>query len=142
MDDVVAASIASRRFSTQLLAGFAAVALVLAGLGIYGVVSYGVSRRTFEMGLRMALGAQRGQVMRLVMREAGWMALLGFGLGLAGAYGAAKLIRSMLVGVGGTDPVTLAAVMALLGVVALVASAIPARMATQVDPIDSLRRET
>ena len=142
MDDVVAASIASRRFSTQLLAGFAAIALVLAGLGIYGVVSYGVSRRTFEMGLRMALGAQRGQVMRLVMGEAGRMALLGLGLGLVGAFGAARLIRSMLVGVGEGDPVTLVAVMAVLGVVALVASAIPARTATQVDPIDSLRRDT
>jgi putative ABC transport system permease protein len=141
MEDVVAASVASRRFSTQLLGGFAAVALVLAGLGIYGVVSYGVSRRTFELGLRMALGARRGQVMRLVMGEAGRMAVIGVVLGLAGAYGASRLMRSLLVGIREYDPTTLAAATILLALVALVASVVPARSATRVDPIDALRRE-
>jgi ABC-type antimicrobial peptide transport system permease subunit len=93
------------------------------------------------MGLRMALGARRGQVVRLVMREAGQLALVGLALGLAGAYAVSRLMDSLLVGVSGRDPVTLFAVMGLLGAVALVASAIPARAATRVDPIDSLRRE-
>jgi predicted permease len=139
MESVVASSVASRRFSTQLLALFAALALVLAAIGIYGVISYSVSQRTFEIGLRMALGAQSSQVLRLVIREG--LVLAGAGL-LAGGVGAVLIMRlaqSMLVHVSVADPLTLVTVTLALGLVAALASYIPARRAMRLEPTLTLR---
>jgi putative ABC transport system permease protein len=138
MEQVVAGSIASRRFATTLLGAFAALALVLAGVGIYGVVAFGVSQRTFELGIRMALGAQRRAVMRLVVSEALAMALVGLGAGLAGAVAVGYAVRSLLVGVPVADPTTLALVSAALAAVALLAAALPARRAAGLDPVRAL----
>jgi len=139
MDQVVAGSIASRRFSTVLLGAFAALALSLAGLGIYGVIAYAVSQRTYELGLRMALGAQRSAVLRLVVSDALRMTLVGLAIGLAGSLAVGHLVRSLLVGVPVADPPTLAAVAAALAGVALLASVLPARRATLVSPTEALR---
>jgi putative ABC transport system permease protein len=141
MEDVVGGSIASRSFSTALITGFASLALVLAGIGIYGVIAYGVSQRTYEIGLRMALGAEARRVVGLVMSEGLRMTLAGVVIGLAGGLGVARLIRSMLVGVGMVDIPTLAVVaIVLLGVAAL-ASAVPARRAVRVSPTEALRNQ-
>jgi putative ABC transport system permease protein len=139
MEQVVASSIASRRFSTTLLGAFAALALALAGVGIYGVIAFAVSQRTFELGVRMALGASRGAVMRLVVSEALGMAVVGLCVGLAGALAVGYLGRSLLVGVGAVDVPTLALVSLTLAAVALLASAMPARRATLVNPTEALR---
>jgi putative ABC transport system permease protein len=139
MDEVVGGSIASRRFATLLLGVFATLALLLAGIGIYGVIAFAVSQRTYELGLRMALGAQRGQVMRLVVSEALGMTLVGLVLGLAGALAVGRLARSMLVGVGAADVPTYAIVAVVLAGVAILASALPARRATLVSPTEALR---
>ncbi|HET7457284.1 MAG TPA: ABC transporter permease [Gemmatimonadaceae bacterium] len=139
MEQVVAGSIASRRFATTLLGAFAALALLLAGVGIYGVVAFGVSQRTFELGIRMALGAQRRAVMRLVVSEALAMALVGLGVGLAGALAVGYAVRSLLVGVPVADPTTLALVSATLAAVALLAAALPAKRAAALDPVRALR---
>jgi predicted permease len=139
MDQVVGDSIASRRFATTLLVGFAALALALAGIGIYGVLSYGVSQRMYEIGVRMAMGASPGSIMRLVMSEGGRMTLIGLGLGLTGAVLVDRLLRTMLVGVGATDAPTLAGVSAVLAAVAAGACLLPARRATAVSPTEALR---
>jgi putative ABC transport system permease protein len=139
MEQVVAGRIASRRFSTVLLGTFAALALALAGVGIYGVIAFGVSQRTYELGLRMALGAQRHAVLRLVVSEALGMALVGLGLGLAGALAVGYVARSLLVGVPVADVPTLAFVSAALAGVVILASALPARRATLVSPTEALR---
>jgi putative ABC transport system permease protein len=139
MDQVVGGSIASRRFATTLLAGFAALALALAGIGIYGVLSYGVSQRTYEIGVRMAMGASPGSIMRLVMSEGGRMTVIGLGLGLTGAVLVDRLLRTMLVGVSATDTPTLAGVSAVLAAVAAGACLLPARRATAVSPTEALR---
>jgi len=139
MDQVVAGRLASRRFSTVLLGSFAALALALAGVGIYGVIAFGVSQRTYELGLRMALGAQRRAVLRLVVAEALGMTLVGLGLGLAGALAVGYLARSLLVGVPVADVPTLALVSAALAGVAILASALPARRASLVSPTEALR---
>jgi len=139
MDDVVGASIEGRRFSTALLTGFSALALILAGIGIYGVIAYGVSQRTYEIGLRMALGAQAGRVMRLVISEGLVMALTGVLIGLGGALLVARLIRSLLVGVGVIDLLTLSVVAVVLVGVAVLASAVPARRAMRVSPTEALK---
>ena len=139
MEQVVAGRIASRRFSTVLLGTFAALALALAGVGIYGVIAFGVSQRTYELGLRMALGAQRRAVLRLVVSEALGMTLVGLGLGLAGALAVGYLARSLLVGVPVADVPTLALVSAALAGVAILASALPARRASLVSPTEALR---
>jgi predicted permease len=141
MERIVATSIASRRFSTTMLVTFAAVALALAGIGIYGVISYAVSQRTFEIGLRMALGAQRMEVLRLMMAHGMRMAVLGLAIGLAGALAITRLLASLLVGVTTMDPVTFAVVIAVLLAVALLACYVPARRATTVDPMEALRTE-
>lgn len=141
MEQIVAESVASRRFTTQLLAGFAALALLLAGVGLYGVISYAVTQRRFEIGVRMALGASRRQVVGLVLREGLRTAAIGAVTGLAGALAIARVMRSMFVEVEPTDPLTLASVIAILVVVALVASLIPARRASAVDPMYALRAE-
>jgi putative ABC transport system permease protein len=141
MNDVLATSIASRRFSTTLLGLFAAVALVLAGIGIYGVIAYTVSQRTYEIGLRMALGAQRGGVLALVLGEGVRLTAVGLALGLASAFALTRLVRSLLVDVSAVDPLTFAAVgVGLLGV-GMLASALPARRAMRVLPTEALRGE-
>ena len=139
MDDVVGNSIASRTFSTALIGGFASLALLLAGIGIYGVIAYGVSQRTYEIGLRMALGAQAQRVIGLVLSEGLTMTLTGVVIGVVGGLGVARLIRSMLVGVGVVDVPTLVVVAGVLLGVAVVASALPARRAVRVSPTEALR---
>ena len=141
MDAVVAESVSSRRFSTQLLLGFATLALVLAGIGIYGVISYGVTQRTFEIGLRLALGAQRGRVLRLIMGEGIRLAVLGLVLGVAGAFAVTRLMRALFVNVAPGDPRTLAGVGLAIALVAALASWLPSRRATAVDPLGAMRTE-
>ena len=141
MEEVVAETNAQPRFYLYLLAAFAAVALVLAAVGIYGVMSHSVSRRTHELAVRMALGAQREEVMRMVVRESMLLALVGSAVGLVGALALSPMMKSLLYGVRTIDPATLAIAAAVLAGVALVASYIPARRTTKVDPIVALRYE-
>jgi putative ABC transport system permease protein len=141
MSSVVAASIATRRFYMQLLGSFAALAFILAAVGIYGVVSYSVAQRTREIGIRMALGAKQTDVLRLVLVEGFWLTMLGVAFGLAGAFAATRLLTDLLFEVKPTDPMTFIALSTLLAVVALLASYIPARRAMKVDPWVALRYE-
>ena len=141
MPDVVNASVAQPRFQTVLLGLFGALALILAAVGIYGVISFSVAQRTHEMGIRMSLGAQPAQVLRLVMGQGARMALVGIALGAAAALGLTRLMRSLLFGVSATDPLTFAAVAILLVAVALAACYVPARRAMRVDPMTALRHE-
>jgi predicted permease len=133
--------LSDRRFLLLLVALFAAVALVLAVVGIYGVVAFSVTRRTQEIGIRMALGAQRSDVLRLVLSEALSMAALGVGIGIAVSLAITRLMSTLLFGISPTDPSTFAGVAALLALVALLASYIPARRAIRVDPMIALRYE-
>jgi len=141
LEEVIASSLAPRRFPLQLLGAFAALALILSGLGIYGVTSYGVTQRTREIGVRIAVGAQRRDVLRLVMGGALRLAGLGVAIGLLSALLAAQLLSSLLYGVSARDPLTYAAISLLLALVALFASFLPARRATRVDPMTALRTE-
>ncbi len=141
MDAVVARSYAAQRFSMILLGIFAALALVLSCVGIYGVISYLVGQRTHEIGIRVALGAQSGDVLRLILGHGARMALTGVGIGLIGALALTRLMSRMLFGVSATDPLTFAGVAILLCGVALVACYIPARRAMKVDPMIALRYE-
>jgi putative ABC transport system permease protein len=141
MDQFLADTYAQRRFSLLLLGSFALLALVLAAVGIYGLLGYSVSQRTQEMGIRMALGAQRRDVFRLVVGEGMLLAAGGAALGLAGALAMTRFLRSMLFGVEPTDWPTFAAVVLLLGGVAFLACALPARKATRLDPLSALRHE-
>jgi predicted permease len=129
------------RFAAWLIGGFAAVAPLLGVVGLYGVTAYSVSQRTREIGVRMALGAQRKAVYGLVMRQAGWLTVTGVTLGLASAIGMASLMRKMLFGVAAWDAVTLAAVAGVLIAAAMAASFVPARRAASVDPVEALRSE-
>jgi predicted permease len=139
MESVLGASIASRHFTTDLFLGFAALALTLAGIGIYGVVSYAVTQRTFEIGIRMALGAAPTGVMALVLRDVLRMAAIGAAVGIAGAVALTRLLRSMLVGVSYFDVGTTVTAVVLLAGVALLAGMVPARRAMMVEPTDALR---
>jgi putative ABC transport system permease protein len=141
MDALVAESLGTSRLSTMLFALFGVVGLVLAAVGIYGVISYGVMQRTREFGVRMALGALASDVRGMVVRQAATLTLLGMVLGIAGALAATRLMRSLLFEVAPTDPVTYVGVALILGVVALIASYLPARRATLVDPVIALRNE-
>jgi macrolide transport system ATP-binding/permease protein len=129
------------RSSAWLVGGFAALALLLGVVGLYGVVAYSVSQRTREIGVRIALGAQRSSVYRLILREAGWLTAVGIAVGLGCSVAAATLMRGLLFGVRSWDVPTLAAVAAVLGVAALLASYIPARWAASISPVDALRAE-
>jgi putative ABC transport system permease protein len=138
---VVAKSMAASRSTMLLFAIFGLLALVLGAVGIYGLISYSAARRTPEIGIRLALGAQRSEVMRLVMEQGARVALMGLGIGIAGALALTRLMSSLLFGVTATDPFTFAAVAILLTLVALAASFLPARRATRVDPMVVLRYE-
>jgi putative ABC transport system permease protein len=141
MNDVIDGSIAQRRFTMQLLAGFAALALGLALIGVYGVVSYGVARRTHEMGVRMALGATRRDVVRHVLRDGSRLALFGALLGVLGALAATRLLSTQLYGVKASDPLTFALAAAAIVMVALVGSYVPARRASRIAPVSALQTE-
>ncbi len=141
LDELVEQSMGQRRLSMVLLGVFAGLALLLASLGIYGVMSYSVTQRTREIGVRMALGAARGTVLGLVMRQGMALALTGVVIGLVGAFALTRLIASQLYSVTPTDPVTFAAVSALLSGIALLATFLPALRATRVDPLVALREE-
>ena len=134
-------SLARQRFAMMMLSGFAVFALLLAVIGIYGVMSHLVSQGTRDIGLRMALGAERGRVRRMVMRQGVELTVAGVVLGLAGAAALTRLMASLLFGVTTTDTVTFSAVPVLLVGIALVASYLPARRATNVDPVVALRDE-
>jgi putative ABC transport system permease protein len=141
MDEIVAATLSTPRFTGMLLAIFAALALALSAIGIYGVLSYLVSRRTRELGIRVALGADRGQVLRLVLGRAVALALAGVILGLGAAGPLASLLSSLLHDVTPADPATYAAVAVGLTAVAMFASLVPAWRATRVDPVKALKAE-
>ncbi|MEP7340678.1 MAG: ABC transporter permease, partial [Acidobacteriota bacterium] len=141
MNEVIADSLAARRFSMILLDAFAVVALLLASIGLYGVISYVVGQRTHELGIRLAMGAQRHDVLRLIINHGMKMALGGVALGLIAALGLTRLLAEMLYGVSTTDPATFAVLALLLTTVALLACFVPAWRATKVDPLAALRHE-
>jgi putative ABC transport system permease protein len=141
MDDLVANSLSRQRFDMLLLGAFAGLALLLAAVGIYSVLSYSVRRSVREIGIRLALGAQSGDVLRMVVFEGMKPALLGVGLGTAGALALGRVLSSLIYGVKPTDPITFLSVVFLLVAIAFFASSIPAYRATRVDPMVALRYE-
>jgi len=141
MDEVRSISVALYSFSSVMLAVFAGVALILAAVGIYGVMAFAVTQRTQEIGIRMALGAGRADVLKLVLRHGMWLALIGVAIGLAGAWALTRFLSKLLVGVSTTDILTFSIVTFTLLFAALLACYLPARRATKVDPLVALRTE-
>ncbi len=141
MDGLISGTIARERFQTALLTLFAACALLLAVIGVYGLLSYGVTRRTSEMGVRMALGANSGSIARLVLGQGGVLVLAGVALGLVGSLIATRALQAMLYEVKTSDPSALLAVVAGFAVAALVACYLPAHRASRIDPSEALRAE-
>jgi putative ABC transport system permease protein len=140
MEELVSESIALRRFSMLLLGLFAVLALILAAIGIYGVIAQSVSQRTHEIGIRMALGAQARDVLKLVIGQGMSLTLIGIVVGLAGAFALTRLLASLLFGVGTTDPMTFLWIPVLLAAVSFLACYLPARRAARLDPIKALAR--
>jgi putative ABC transport system permease protein len=140
-DEYVSRSLAQPRFNTLLLSIFAGTALLLTAIGIYGVLAYSVAQRTGEIGIRIALGAGKSSIFRLVVGQAMTLVGISLVLGLAGAFAATRLLNSLLYGIGASDPVTFIAIMLLVSLVAFLAAWLPARRATRVDPIIALRAE-
>jgi putative ABC transport system permease protein len=141
MDEIVSQSVAPRRFNMFLLAIFASAALLLAMIGVYGVLAYSVARRTAEIGLRVALGADPSSVMALVVGQGMRPIVVGIGIGILGALGLSRFIASLLFGVGPMDPLTYVVVAGIVGLTGLTASYLPARRALRVDPVAALRQE-
>jgi putative ABC transport system permease protein len=141
MNEILGRSVASQRYNAVLLALFALLAVSLSAVGIYGVISYSVSRRTRDIGVRMALGAQKTHVIRIVVEQGLRLTLIGVGIGIVGALALTRFLSSLLYGVKPTDPVTFVAVSLLLTGIALLACYIPARRAARVDPVVALRYE-
>jgi putative ABC transport system permease protein len=141
MNDVIHESTASRRFTLLLLAAFAGLAVVLAAIGIYGVIAYSVVRRTHEIGIRLALGAHGRDVLRLVVGQGLRLAIIGMAIGCAAALFLSRLLESLLFEIRPSDPITFVSGMLFLAIIAVLASYIPARRAAQVDPVEALRYE-
>jgi putative ABC transport system permease protein len=141
MKQILGDQVSHSRFNTLLLGIFSALALILATIGIYGVMSYAVRQRRHEIGVRMALGAQNIDVVWLFVRQGLKLTLLGIAIGLASAYGLTRLMTNLLFNVSATDPLTFAAITALLLVIGLLACYLPARRATRIDPLIGLRHE-
>jgi putative ABC transport system permease protein len=141
MTEVLSTNVAQPRFRTFLIALFGAMALVLAATGIFGVISYSVSRRTQEIGIRVALGASRAAILKMVLRETLTLAVAGLAMGVPFALASSHLLGHLLFGVSPNDPATLFTVAAILGAVAVLSACIPARRAVGVDPLEALRHE-
>jgi putative ABC transport system permease protein len=140
-DEYISLSLARPRFNALLLSIFAGTALLLTAIGIYGVMAYSVAQRTNEIGIRIALGAGKNSIFRLVVGQAMSIVAISLGLGLVGAFTATRLLNSLLFGVGAFDPITFISIVLLVSVVAFLAAWLPARRATRVDPIIALRAE-
>jgi putative ABC transport system permease protein len=141
LDEFISGSIAEPRFRTVVVLSFAGAACLLALVGIYGVMAFVVAERTREIGVRMALGAKQGGVLRFVLGQGFRLTLVGIVIGVLGAIAATRVIRTMLFGVGTTDPLTYGVVIVALGAVAMLACWVPARRASRVDPLVALRME-
>ena len=141
LESLIDRAVSPRRFVTVLLGGFSALSLVLAALGIYGVIAYAVSQRTGEIGVRMVLGAQAGTVLRMVLGQGAILVAVGVAIGLLGAFAATRVMTALLFQVDATDPMTFGGIAVVLAAVALLACVIPARRAMRVEPTVALRGE-